>query len=286
MERIITRANAKINLTLDILGRRSDGYHELETIMHEIPLFDRIEINISDGDKFTGGTNLSFIKTEKNIAIIAAKKFMERIGVTRAIDIRIEKNIPVGAGLGGGSADAAAVLRELNLYFKKPLNRDELISLAAEIGADVPFCLYGGCALCGGIGEKLQQIAELPPCYIVLVKPPVSISTGLLFSMIDKEKIKGHPDTEGVKRALKEGLVREVSLRLYNVMEETAAKVCPDIRKIRYKMIAGGAFGSVMSGSGSCVYGIFESEGVAAEMSSALKKQFNEVFCLKLGKTE
>lgn len=282
MERIITRSSAKLNLSLDITGVRPDGYHDIVSIMHEIPLHDDIEINIDKGDSVRASTNLSYIQNEKNLAMRASKLFLEHIGEKRDISVHIEKRIPVGAGLGGGSSDAAAVFVALNEYFSLPLTTAELCRLATPLGADIPFCITGGCALCEGIGDILTPLPALPRCSIVLVKPPISLSTPEMFRRYDGRKKHPHPDTHGLIEALENGDITGVSRRIFNVMEQPAQELARDISELRLSMLRLGALGACMSGSGSTVYGIYDDSGMAEKAERALRVGKNTVFRLEM----
>jgi 4-diphosphocytidyl-2-C-methyl-D-erythritol kinase len=232
MDTIRVSAPAKINLTLDVLGRRPDGYHDLATIMHEIPLSDDITVNIGGEKGIRAVTDVSYIRNDTNVAAKAARLFFEYLedhGKLSAdgigILIEIKKKIPVGAGLGGGSADAAAVLKALNSYFGSPLSQSELIGVGASTGADVPFCIAGGCALCEGIGEIITPLPVLSGGYLVLVKPKISISTAELFSGFGSSKKQIHPDTAGAIKALSEGDLKGVASRAFNALERAAEDV-------------------------------------------------------------
>ncbi|MDR1116652.1 MAG: 4-(cytidine 5'-diphospho)-2-C-methyl-D-erythritol kinase [Oscillospiraceae bacterium] len=263
METLSIKANAKINLSLDIVGKRENGYHNLRTIMHELPLFDDISLTLDEGEGVTAHTNLKFISSESNLAAKAAALFLSAAGKRRSVSLNLFKRIPVGAGLGGGSADAAAVLKALNSHFGFPLSEKQLLELGKSLGADVPFCILGGCALCEEIGDVMTPLPTLPHCHIAVVKPKVSISTPEMFKFYDRMKIKLRPDTGGIISALHAGDLPAVSRRLYNVMEEAAKNFTKDISELRGTLLRGGALGACMSGSGSAVYGIFDSPGAA-----------------------
>jgi len=282
MENICTTAAAKVNLSLDILGKRADGYHNLSTIMHSIPLSDDIFIEFK-GESIICGTNLSYIRSEKNIAVKAALTFFKASGIPPVgMHIHIHKRIPVGAGLGGGSADAAAVLSALNATYGAPLDMDKLVAAGRTLGADVPFMLYGGCALCEGIGDKITPIKMLPTCSIVVIKPRVSLSTAEMFSLVDSAKSKEHPDTDGLISALNFGAFSEIARRVFNVMESAAAIRCSEIPSIRLELQRLGAAGACMSGSGSAVFGIFESSGNAKRAAELMRSQTAETFFLQI----
>lgn len=289
MIKLRTTAPAKINLTLDVLDRRPDGYHNLSTIMHQIPLEDEIEIIIGQGEGIRAVTNFSYIKADSNIAVKAVRLFLDELDKVgrfpeknSGILIDIKKKIPVGAGLGGGSANAAAVIKVLNEYFGSPFTTKSLMEIGARVGADVPFCIVGGCALCEGVGDIITSINKLPPCYIVVVKPRASISTAELFSVYSSTKNSARPDTVGALDALKEGDLGGIARRVFNVLEEFAQKKIRGISEIKKDLMRQGALGSSMSGSGSAVFGIFDEIELAMAASSFFEKQYSQVYLLEL----
>ena len=275
-------ANAKINLTLDIVGLRPDGYHELRTVMHEIPLADTITLSF-EGEGVRCITNLPYIKSGTNLALRAANAFYERTGISEGLSIRIKKRIPVGAGLGGGSADAAAVLRFLNGRHGSPLGTDELMRLGAELGADVPFCISGGCALCEGIGERITPLKRLPHCSAVVAKPQTSLSTREMFRRIDRwPRRRERPDTRGFLAALEAGDLDGLAKRMYNSMEPAAASLAGEITEIKTSLLRLGALGACMSGSGSSVAALFDTHAAAQSAAEALCGRDREIFVLDL----
>ena len=274
-------AYAKLNLTLDILGRRPDGYHEMRMVMQSVSLCDHLQIQTCSGSgEIRVTTDKSYLPGgEKNLAGKAARLLLERLE-RRDLDvsIQIEKQIPVGAGLGGGSADAAAVLRGLNALLDCPLTLAELEELGAEAGSDVPFCVRGGTVLAGGRGEKMQTLAPLPPCGLVLCKPDFSVSTAELFALADTRGVTAHPDTGGMLDALRAGDLAGISHRLYNVFEEITQRGAEEIREIRGSLYDCGALGTVMSGTGPTVFGIFHSEAAAEAAAAGLRSRWRECF--------
>lgn len=265
------KAYAKINLTLDITGRRADGYHEIETVMHTISLCDTVTVKPVRRPGITLRCNLPYVPCdERNIAYKAAAAFFERTGRPSGILIDLRKRIPVGAGMAGGSTDAAAVLRLLNQACGTPLSDKVLAELALGLGADVPFCLTTGCRLAKGIGEKLSPAPCLPPCAIAVVKPKFSISTKRLYEKIDSVPLCHRPDTKAMLDALARKDLEGVCRSLGNVMEEAAVQDRPMIDQIRQALLQGGALGARMTGSGSAVYGIFAGEEAAKRGLEAL----------------
>lgn len=274
-------AHAKINLTLDVVGKRPDGYHELRTIMHEIPLCDELTLDF-DAEGLSCASNLPYIKNDSNLALRAAVSFYERTGIDEGLRISVEKHTPVGAGLGGGSADAAAVLNALNDRHGDPLSKDELLALGAKLGADVPFCMVGGCALCEGIGEKMTELPTLPRCHIVLVKPAASLSTADMFARLDRMgKNALHPDTDACIAALRSGDLIELAKRMFNSMESAAGRVA-EIAEAKNELLRMGALGACMSGSGSSVVGLFDDRKVAESAADGCRGYRREVFLLDM----
>ncbi len=277
------KAYAKVNLTLDVCGKRPDGYHELKTVMHSIPLADTLTLEFSDGDELSCTTDRSFIRNSTNLALRAAKAFYDRTGIREGLHIDIKKRIPVGAGLGGGSADAAAMLKALNDRHCSPLSLEKLCELGTELGADVPFCILGGCALCEGIGEIMTPLKTLPRCHILLVKPQVSLSTAEMFSRIDRApKRRERPDTNGFLASLDSGDIRELAKRMFNGMESAAASSAPEIGEIKTSMLALSALGACMSGSGSSVIGLYNDRAAADSAALALQGMRREIFVLDI----
>lgn len=281
METVSIKARAKINLTLDVLGRRPDGYHDLRSVMQSVTLCDDIEIITGTGEKASvARSNLGYIpQDDRNIALRAARRFFEesRLG-HGGLEVRIVKRIPVCAGLGGGSADAAAVLEGLNARCGRPISRDRLVALALELGADVPFCLMGGTALAEGVGERLTPLPPMPSCHIVICKPPASVRTAKAFELLSSSRQNGKPDLTGMLSALERGDLGGVARRVFNVFEPVLGVRYRDIPQIRSVMIDCGALGAAMSGSGSATFGVFSDEGGARRAAARLSENFDDVF--------
>lgn len=273
------KAYAKINISLDVAGKRPDGYHEMIMPMQTVSLCDTLTIRM-EGEGIRARSNLRYVPgDERNLAVRAAKRYLEAIGEEgQGLRIELDKRIPVGAGMGGGSADAAAALRALNRAYGDRLSREDLTALAAEIGSDVAFCLVGGTMLATGRGETLQPIAPLPPCHIAIVKPSFSISTPELFNKLDRAPIRIHPDTAGLIEAMEQGDLQGVCRRLYNVFEDVDDRRMRSIRQIKGELLDGGALGAVMTGTGSAVFGLFEDAEAAARCCAKLKKEYGFAF--------
>ena len=252
-------AYAKLNLTLDVTGKRDDGYHEMLMVMQTVSVADSIELEMSSEPGIRASCNFRYIPTDRrNLAVRAAELFCAAQNIQGCgIKISIEKNIPVGAGMAGGSADAAAVLRGMNRLFEKDLRRQELETLAGEVGSDVAFCIAGGTALARGRGEILEDLDPMPDCTIVICKPSFSISTPELFRKLDQTSLYRHPDTAGMLAAIANGDLRECTMRMYNVFEELDDRRLRTVKEIKSSMLDFGALGAVMTGTGSAVFGVF-----------------------------
>lgn len=281
------KAFGKINLTLDVTGRREDGYHLLDSIMQQVDLADEITLDVLPEKKIIVQTNQSFLPVnEKNTAYQAAALFLEYCGITdQGVSIKIEKNIPSRAGMGGGSADAAAVLHGMNTLFDAGLSLDELLQLGEKIGADVPFCIKGGTCRCTGIGEILEEVPSMPDCVLLLCKPPVGMSTPRAYALMDRYPLSGNRATGRMVEALKTGDIRKVAQQLGNRFEETMKLM--QVRNIKRTMLSAGALGALMTGSGSVVYGIFQEEEAAQQCAALLEGQGEIYYSRPLsGKTE
>ncbi|MPM53866.1 4-diphosphocytidyl-2-C-methyl-D-erythritol kinase [bioreactor metagenome] len=274
-------AHGKLNLTLDVLRRREDGYHDLRMIMQSVELCDTITLQPAAESGIQVTTNLSFLPADgRNLAAIAAERFRSAAGKgPEGLAIQIYKRIPVCAGMGGGSSDAAAVLRALNELTGAGLSPEELARLGQSVGSDVPYCVLGGTALAEGRGEVLTPLPPLPDCRIVLCKPRFSISTPELFSRICCGKIRCRPDTAGVIAALEAGDLTGVARRLYNVFEDVLpVRLAGEITAIKQTMQGCGALGAAMSGTGPTVFGLFARERGAEQAAELLRRTYSEVF--------
>lgn len=276
--RAMARSWAKINLTLDVTGKREDGYHLIETVMQMVNLSDIVIVDKQDkGIKIT--TNKKFLpNNNKNIAYKAAELFFDCLGKKGGAKILIHKNIPVAAGLAGGSGNGAAVLASLNLLYDSPFSDEELLRLGAKLGADVPYCMMGKTQLAKGIGEILTPIKNNSRYYIVLVTPPIAISTPWAYSELDNNEKTDFPDTNAMIKALEDGDYYEMCENLSNVFEGVVAKRYPEITKIKEKLISDGANGAIMSGSGSTVFGFFDDYKKAKASQDSLSLMYKDVF--------
>ena len=278
MNNIHATAYAKLNISLDVLGRRDDGYHEMRMIMQSATLTDDIEIKLTRDARFTVQSNLRYLPRDgRNIAAAAAKLFFERVGERElGAEVTLTKRIPVCAGLGGGSSDAAAVLLALNEHMGSPLSTEALMALGGELGSDVPFCVMGGTALATGRGEELTPLPPMPTCHVLIVKPPFPISTPKLFAELDGKETKRRPDTDGIIAALGRGDAAGVARRMYNVFEDVLPPNCGEIHVIRNKLVQAGALGACMSGTGSAVFGLFMDRGEAEAALRELRCDYRQ----------
>lgn len=263
MDEIELRAHGKINLSLDVLGRRNDGYHEVKMIMHTVALHDGIFIKKERERGIRMECNLPSLPTnEENLMVRAAKAIMDEFYIEEGLSLRLMKRLPVAAGMAGGSADAAAVFHGINQLFHLNLSTEELEKRAVKLGADIPFCLHKGCYLSEGIGEKLCKLPSLPPCTILLVKPAFSLSTKLIYENLHLENITDaeHPDVDRMIKELESGSLEDICALGGNLLEKVSISLRPEIQAIKDFLIKEGALLSLMSGSGPTVFGIFPEE--------------------------
>lgn len=267
------RALAKINLGLDVLRKREDGYHEVRMIMQTIQMYDVLEIQKSDTPGITLTTNLPYIPTdEKNLVYQAAKLLMDEFHIQEGISMNLEKFIPVAAGMAGGSSDAAAAFVGVNRLFNLGLSEEELMKRAVKVGADVPYCIMRGTALAEGIGEKLTRLPQLPHCYVLVGKPGVNVSTRLAYENLNLAGISRHPDIDGMIEDISRGDLYAMASKMENVFEPGIIGKYPVIQEIRDLMEAKGALKAMMSGSGPTVFGIFDDEEKIAAAAAALRE--------------
>ncbi|MCD7845930.1 MAG: 4-(cytidine 5'-diphospho)-2-C-methyl-D-erythritol kinase [Oscillospiraceae bacterium] len=266
---MIVHANGKLNLSLDVLGRTDDGYHDLRMVMQSVTFGDDLDIKLTkDGSFFIDPGQRYLPRDEKNLALRAAQVFLKGTGL--GASIRVTKRLPVCAGLGGGSADAAAVLMALNQMTGAGKTTEELCELGLQLGSDVPFCVRGGTALAEGRGERLTPVPALPDCPIVICKPAFAISAPELFGRIDARRSRLRPDTKGILAALEGQDLYGVARRMYNVFEDVLERRQSAIPAIRGQLIDLGAVNAVMTGTGSAVFGLFDDEKAASAAVEAL----------------
>ncbi len=275
------KALAKLNLTLDVLGKRPDGYHDLKMIMQSIDLCDHITLEENGGRGIRVSSNLGFLPTnEKNLAVAAALRFYESLGrPPRSVDLTLKKSIPVCAGMAGGSSDAAAVLRALNELEGTPYTPMELARVGERVGSDVPYCVLGTTALAEGRGEVLTTLPALPKCWVVVCKPDFPVSTPELFGKIDRCKVRCRPDAAGMLRALEQGDLEGVARRMYNVFEDVLPpRQRSRVQDIKNTLIQYGALGANMSGTGPTAFGLFRDKEMAQRAYEVLKEQYQETY--------
>ena len=267
------KAYAKINLGLDVVRRREDGYHEVRMIMQSVKLFDKLTFHLLEEDTIQLKTNLGFLPVdENNLVYQAVKLIKERYHVQQGLEIDLFKCIPVAAGMAGGSTDCAAALVGASKLFGLQLSKKQLMELGVQLGADVPYCIMRGTALSEGIGEILTPLPSIPDCKILIAKPPIAVSTKFVYEHLDAQGIEKHPDIDGMIEAIRAGSLKGITDRLENVLEAVTVPAYPVIDEIKQEMIQGGALNALMSGSGPTVFGIFEDE----ERAEAVKRTIQD----------
>ncbi|WP_097026609.1 4-(cytidine 5'-diphospho)-2-C-methyl-D-erythritol kinase [Clostridium peptidivorans] len=274
------KAYGKINLFLDVIGKRVDGYHNLKMIMQTINLWDEVDIEKTDEGIELTCDNVNLPTDKRNIAYKAAELFINTYNINSGVKIKIKKNIPIEAGLAGGSTDGAAVIKILNVIFNKNLSEEEMIGLGKKIGADVPFCIVGGTAKCEGIGEVIKPLKPLRNCILVLIKPNFGVSTKEVFNKIDNKSYI-HPRIDKILKGIDEGDLTQIGSNLNNVLEQVTIEQNPVIGDIKKMIKANGSLGTLMSGSGPTVYGIFDDLHKAENCYKEAIKKYNQVFLTK-----
>jgi len=272
------KAYAKINIALDVVGKREDGYHLLRMIMQTIDLYDTIEIEkINSGIKLK--CNKHYVPTdERNLAYKAAKLFKETYSIDDGVDIKLNKNIPVSAGLAGGSTDAAGVLKLMNKMFEINADDDELKALGLKLGADVPYCINGGTALCEGIGEEITQLKQFKDKILILIKPPFGVSTKEVYKSFDLSRAIFHPRIEALIESMENDDIYFVANNMKNLLENVTLKRHRVISSIKEEVILNGSIGTMMSGSGPTVFAFFDDMLQAQTCYDSMKKKYKDVF--------
>lgn len=274
MDSITRKAYAKINLGLDVIRRRSDGYHEVKMIMQTVNIWDLLTFRkISDPGIFLSVDRQELPAGADNLVYKAADLIMRECHVDGGVEISLEKHIPVAAGMAGGSTDAAAVFHGLNQLYDLGMSIEQMQKMGVKIGADVPYCIMGGTALSEGIGEILTPLAPPPPCVLLVAKPDISVSTKFVYENLHVDKLTRHPDIDGMRAAIREGNFAGITGRMENVLETVTVKEYPVIREIKKVMLDKGAENALMSGSGPTVFGIFKEKGTAEAASEEIKRQ-------------
>lgn len=280
--KVHVKAPAKINLTLDVLGKRDDGYHEVEMVMTTVDLADRIEITDKKENSISILSHNRFVPDdERNLAYKAASLLKQKFNIQTGVNIKIEKNIPVAAGLAGGSSDAAATLKGLNQLWNLGLTINELAQIGAEIGSDVSFCVYGGTALAKGRGEIIQPLPAPPKCWVILAKPSIGVSTSEVYGKLDLSGLV-HPDTKKMIEAIKTRNYEQMCENLGNVLESVTLNLYPEVKQIKSYMKRFGADAVLMSGSGPTVFGLVRYDSRLQRIYNGLRGFCNQVYAVRL----
>ena len=279
MDLIRENAYAKLNISLDVNEKRPDGYHNMTMVMQSISLCDELSVEKTDTGRIQIRSNLSFIPSdERNLAVRAALRYLEAVGAKgQGLRMELKKRIPVGAGMAGGSSDAAAVLRAMNRLYGGALSPEALETLSASVGSDVPFCVRGGTALATGRGEVLESLPPMPDCAFLVCKPDFSISTPELFRKLDQSSLRCHPDTAGILDALQRGELRQICRRMYNVFEDVDDRRLRTVAEIKGRLLDCGALGAIMTGTGSAVFGVFLPGSIPPDAAESLRRDYG--FC-------
>ncbi len=273
MEKISVKALAKVNLGLDVLRRREDGYHEVRMIMQTVHLYDQLELKKTNEPGIFIKTNLDFLPTnESNLVYQAAQLVQKTFGLKKGVAIDLQKHIPIAAGMAGGSTDAAAVLYGMNKIFRLGLKYTRLMELGVSIGADVPYCLMRGTALAEGIGEKLRSLPPMPKCPVLIAKPGISVSTKMVYENLKLDGKVRHPDIRTQITAIRRRDLDAVAANMGNILETVTIPRYPVIDEIKRCMLENGALGALMSGSGPTVFGLFSDAGRAREAFDAVRR--------------
>lgn len=270
---MLLRALAKINLGLDVIGKREDGYHEVKMVMQTIQMYDLLRMDKSPKPGIRLTTNLPYVPCDKrNLVYQAAQLLMEEFHVDQGVEMKLEKFVPVSAGMAGGSSDAAAALVGVNRMFHLGLTTEQLMDRGVKIGADVPYCVMRGTALAQGIGERLTALPPMPECFVLIGKPGINISTKTAYENLNLDLIERHPDIDGMVESIQRGDLQGVTSRMENVFEIGIIPKYPVIGQIKEHMLRHGALNAMMSGSGPTVFGIFDNEDKVMEACMSLRK--------------
>lgn len=274
MDKLELKALGKINLGLDVLGKRDNGYHDVRMVMQTVYLYDQIRMVKTKEPGIRLNTNLFYLPVnENNLAYRAADLLMKEFGIQEGVKIILDKHIPVAAGMAGGSSNAAAVLFGMNRMFSLGLSQKELMERGVSLGADVPYCIMRGTVLAEGIGEKLTPLPPMPKCFVLLAKPSISVSTKMVYEKLDSHEIDEHPDIDGIMEGLKGHNLLKVSACLGNVLEKVTVEAYPVIEQIKNTMKKNGALNALMSGSGPTVFGLFEDKKAAKKAAFRIREQ-------------
>ena len=271
MDQLQLKAYGKINLGLDVIRKRPDGYHDLDMIMQMVDVYDDVIIEKKAGEEIVVKADAAVLSNGKdNLAYMAAKMLFDEFGIKSGVEITIHKRIPIAGGMAGGSSDCATTLIGINEMFNLGLSKQQLMERGVKLGADVPYCVLGGTAIARGIGEVLTPLPTPPQCHVIIAKPPISVSTAYVYGHIRPDEITKRPDIEQMTLAIKEQDLNKLSDLLYNVMEEVTVSEYPVIEKLKSIMLENGALNSIMSGSGPTVFGLFDDRKKAQAAMKAL----------------
>lgn len=274
MDKIKLKALGKINLGLDVLGRRPNGYHDVRMVMQTVYLYDQILLEKTDKEGISLETNLFYLPVnENNLAYRAAKMLIDEFAIKEGVHISLEKHIPVAAGMAGGSSNAAAVLYGMNRLFQLGLTDQELMDRSVQLGADVPYCIMRGTVLAEGIGEKLTPLPAMPKCHVLLAKPPISVSTQKVYEKLDAQEVTKHPDIDGILLGLQTGDLKKITSSMGNVLENVTITEYPQIESIKDVMKEEGALNAMMSGSGPTVFGIYDDKMLARRAAARIREE-------------
>ena len=271
MDKLQLKAYGKINLGLDVIRKRPDGYHDLDMIMQMVDVYDDVIIEKKAGEEIVVKADAAVLSNGKdNLAYMAAKMLFDEFGIKSGVEITIHKRIPIAGGMAGGSSDCATTLIGINEMFNLGLSKQQLMERGVKLGADAPYCVLGGTAIARGIGEVLTPLPTPPQCHVIIAKPPISVSTAYVYGHIRPDEITKRPDIEQMTLAIKEQDLNKLSDLLYNVMEEVTVSEYPVIEKLKSIMLENGALNSIMSGSGPTVFGLFDDRKKAQAAMKAL----------------
>ena len=272
MDSIVLKSFGKINLGLDVVRRRPDGYHEVRMIMQTVGLCDTLVMKKTAGEAVTMRCDLSFLPTDrKNLVYQAVELMKEKYHISSGITVDLKKRIPVAAGMAGGSSNCAAAIKGMNELFGLNLSKEEMCEIGVLLGADVPYCIWGGTALAEGIGEKLTRIPPIPDCWILIAKPGISVSTAFAYKNLKLDQLERHPDIDGMIRDLEEQNLDGICSKLENVLETVTIPKHPIIRELKEHLLEHGAEGALMSGSGPTVFGIYKEKRTARKALESLR---------------
>lgn len=274
MDRLELKALGKINLGLDVLGRRENGYHDVRMVMQTVYLYDRIIMKKSKTPGIRLETNLYYLPVnENNLAYQAAQMLKDEFHIEEGVSIQLDKHIPVAAGMAGGSSNAAAVLFGMNRMFSLGLSQKELMERGVKLGADVPYCIMRGTVLAEGIGEELTTLTPMPKCFVLIAKPPISVSTKVVYEALDSKELVEHPDIDGLIEGLEKRDLKTIASCMGNVLEDVTIPMHPVIEEIKQEMKNAGALNAMMSGSGPTVFGLFETKAAARKAQDRIRRR-------------